>query len=262
MHSNCKFDLHDVTFLIPVRIDSDERKLNLNAVIKLLSKDFYAQIIVLEAGNKQIVQKSELKCDFSYDYIYDVDTVFYKTKYINRLLRMADTKYAIVWDVDVVALPNMVNKAVQRVRNKEAFLTFPYDGRVYTVSNILSDNFRQTLKYETLTDNSSLMNLMYGYYSRGGAYVVEREEFLKIGGENENFYGWGPEDLERVVRMEILDLKVNFEQGGVLFHLWHPRNENSWFANREIELKNRRAYLYTCQSDKESILQNIKKCKK
>lgn len=34
--------------------------------------------------------------------------------------------------------------------------------------------------------------------SVGGAFLVNRKVYLKAGGENEHFYGWGPEDTERV----------------------------------------------------------------
>lgn len=257
MESKKKYNLHDVTFLIPVRIDSEERMANFNTVIKLVSRDFDTKIIVLEAGDEQRINQNDFSDRFSYNYIYDIDPVYYKTRYVNQLLRMADTKYAIVWDVDVIAIPYQVNNAVVRLRNHEAFLAFPYDGRVFSVNNLLSDKFRQTHKYDILVSNTNIMNLMYGYYSKGGAYIVDRNEFLKIGGENENIYGWGPEDQERVVRIEILDLRVHFEQGGGLFHLWHPRKNNSWFANNEIEINNRKEFLYTCQSNKRNIIHNV-----
>lgn len=51
---------------------------------------------------------------------------------------------------------------------------------------------------------------------------------MRTGGENEYFYGWGMEDMERVKRMEILGLPVSRVDGS-LFHLFHYRNENSGF---------------------------------
>ena len=37
---------------------------------------------------------------------------------------------------------------------------------------------------------------------------------------NEHFYGWGPEDAERVRRMEILGYPVGVNTEGPLYHLW------------------------------------------
>ena len=44
--------------------------------------------------------------------------------------------------------------------------------------------------------------------------------YVQAGGENEHFYGWGPEDLERVKRMEILGYSVTRIKGD-LYHLYH-----------------------------------------
>ena len=86
---------------------------------------------------------------------------------------------------------------------------------------------------------------MYGYHSVGGAFIVNKEKYLNAGGENENFYGWGLEDCERVKRMEILNLQVHRSIGS-LFHLWHPTGKNSWFAYPKIEIRSRNEFLKTC----------------
>jgi predicted glycosyltransferase involved in capsule biosynthesis len=90
------------------------------------------------------------------------------------------------------------------------------------------------------------MKLMHGYHSVGGAFIVNKEKYIKAGGENENFYGWGPEDTERIKRMEIMNLPVCYSPG-IMFHLWHPVGKNSWFANAELERKNRRELQKTCK---------------
>jgi hypothetical protein len=61
-----------------------------------------------------------------------------------------------------------------------------------------------------------------GRSSVGGAFIVNKQRYLKGGGENENFYGWGPEDAERLKRMEILEEPTQRIEGP-LFHLHHPR---------------------------------------
>jgi len=60
------------------------------------------------------------------------------------------------------------------------------------------------------------------------------------------FMAGGPEDVDRVKRMEVLNLPVYFSDGP-LFHLWLPRGKTSWYANRSIEIKNRREFIETCK---------------
>lgn len=258
-YKSSRYDISDFTFLVPVRIDSEERKLNLITVVKFLSINFGSNIHVLEADSIQRFDPQEIDADYSYHFISDNDEVFYKAHYVNILLNLAETKFAAVWDADIIASPELVINGTCMLRKHESLLVIPYDGRVHSVDALISSVFRQRMEINVLRENIALFQLTYGYHSTGGAYFVEREKYLAYGGENKNFYGWGPEDMERVKRMEILGLKVHFEKGGGLFHLWHPRRHNSRFANKETELRNRKEFLHTCKSDRESLLKYLGK---
>lgn len=254
-----RYHIADITFLVPVRIDSEERKLNLISVIKFLSINFSSNIHVLEADSVQRFDPVEIDADYSYHFISDNDEIYYKAHYVNILLNIAETKFAAVWDSDVIAYPEMVINGTWRLKKNESFLIMPYDGRVFSIDPLMSSVFRQRMGINILKENIALFQLAYGYHSTGGAYFIEREKYLAYGGENENFYGWGPEDMERVKRMEVLGLNVHYEKGGGLFHLWHPRRHNSRFANKETELRNRKEFLHTCKSDRESLMKYLAK---
>lgn len=57
-----------------------------------------------------------------------------------------------------------------------------------------------------------------GRPSVGGAFLVNKTKYLETGGENEGFYGWGPEDVERVKRLEILELPIARTKGALYIH--------------------------------------------
>ena len=86
--------------------------------------------------------------------------------------------------------------------------------------------------------------------------MLHKDLYLKAGGENEYFYGWGMEDLERVKRMEILGLPVS-RVDGALFHLFHYRYENSWYYNETLEKESRAEYLKVCSMHKYQLEQYI-----
>ena len=94
-------------------------------------------------------------------------------------------------------------------------------------------------------------------HSVGGAFFVNKECYQDIGGENEHFIGWGPEDIERVKRCEILGYPV-FRTKGPLFHLYHPRNINSYYGSDELELKNRQEFLRICAFSNTDLKSYIK----
>lgn len=248
-----KTDLIDVTFLVPLRIDSSERKENADTLIKYTFRNFNTSFIVLEAdATRKFYPENEPK-GFRYKFIEDTNEVFHRTKWINWLISMAKTPYVAVWDTDAIAPPEQVIEAVEKLRTGEAVMSFPYDGRFYSCDRVSCDLFKRLLDIEILMKRIPVMQLMHGYHSVGGAYLVNKERYINSGGENENFYGWGPEDAERVKRMETLNLPICYSIG-VLFHLWHPTGKNSWFAYTETERHNRREFLRICQSEKEAVL--------
>src|ERR1035437_2382461 len=103
--NNIRIDLSDVTFLIPVRVESEERKTNLETLLKIIMRDYITQVIILEADTKQVVTLPKGAKNIKIEFVYDGDPVFHRTKYINQLLQMTQTFYAAVWDTDAIALP-------------------------------------------------------------------------------------------------------------------------------------------------------------
>jgi predicted glycosyltransferase involved in capsule biosynthesis len=125
-------------------------------------------------------------------------------------------------------------------------MSIPYDGRVFVCDKYLSDFFKQDPKIEILLKLAPALPLMYGFHSTGGAFLANRVKYLNAGGENENFHGWGPEDVERVKRLEVLNLPVHFADGP-FFHLWHPRGKTSCYSDKSVETQNRREFIKTCR---------------
>jgi len=178
-----------------------------------------------------------------YHFVHDEDTIYHKTKYVNQLIRLAHTPYLAVWDTDAIGIPEQILTALETLRNNMAVMAYPFDGRFYSLDEVFTQLFYQTMRYDILLNHMPKLNLMHGFYSPGGAYLVNKEKYSLAGGENENFYGWGPEDAERIKRMEVLDLPVSYAKGP-LFHLWHP--SKSYFAKKETEIQNRKEFLKTC----------------
>ena len=240
----CKTNLKDVTFVVPLRLDSTERRENINALIKYTFAHFETNLIVLEADSERRYFPETEPKDFKYEYLDDKNEVFHRTKWINKLIDVSTTPIVAVWDADAISPPDQVTDAVNKIRSDESVLGFPYDGRFYSCDRISSEIFKKILNIEILLRRIPVMNLMHGYHSVGGAFIINKNKYTSAGGENEDFYGWGPEDTERVKRLEIMKLLI-YNSPGILFHLWHPLGKNSWFVNKESERNNRQALQHT-----------------
>lgn len=243
---NEKLDLTDVTFLIRLRIDSMQRFENTNTVIRFITSHFKTNISILEVDGEQQYFPEIMVNNVRYRFVEDKNEIFHKTRWANQMISDASTPYVAVWDADAIATPEQVVEAVEKLRTGEAVMCFPYNGRFYSCDKISTDLYKTFHDIEVLNKNILVMQLMHGYHSSGGAFIVNRKQYIAAGGENENIYGWGLEDAERLKRMETLNLPV-FKSKGPLFHLWHPKVKNSWFANAEIERQNRRELLKTCK---------------
>lgn len=254
---NCLPEIENraVTFVIPLRVDSSERSANLDAVLQQLSHKKQTSILILEADTESRYVLKQAYPNVKYLFVEDSDTVFHRTKYLNRLLREADTELVGIWDTDVVLSDIQIDRALQDICEGKAVMSYPYDGRFYFCSAEESTIYRQGYLSElglkqANSDSYCITN------SVGGAFLVRKTLYLEAGGENEAFYGWGLEDKERIRRLFILGLPVTRVEGP-LFHLYHPRNENSRYRDEEAENRSRLEFLKVCGMSSEDLKRNI-----
>jgi len=237
--------MKDVSFVIPVKVDSPERSRNLDLVIAHILSHFDSPVFVMEAdGQQHYFPKMEDK-RLQYRFVEDIHQGFYHTKTLNRLYGLVDTPIMAIWDTDIIVAPQQVVETANRIRQGEAVLGLPFDGSAYHLTQKITDSYQRTMKMSTLEKQKSHAGLMNGRLTVGCAILVDRVKYLKAGGDNEYFTDWGPEDLERVKRMEIIYGKPVYRYPGYLFHLWHPRN-NSRYNDPQKELLFKREYLKIC----------------
>lgn len=241
-----KTDLTDFTFLMPLRIDSECRKENADASISFILNHFETTIIVVEGDSTRNYHPDFKNGVFHYEFLEDTRMFFHKTRYINRLIDLAVTPFIAVWDTDSIVPVDQILESAAVLRKGEAIMSIPYDGRVFMCDKFLSDLFKNIPYIEILMKLIHVLPLMYGYHSSGGAFLTNKEKYLKTGGENEKFHGWGPEDAERVKRLEIMNLPIHYSEGP-LFHMWHPRGKTSWYYSADNERQNRKEFLNTCK---------------
>lgn len=246
-----------VSFLIPLRIDSEERSQNLDVVLEKLCDIKEADIWILEADQKPRYQLKIISSRIHYLFVEDANPIFHRTRYLNRLLHKTDSDIVGIWDTDVIMPQNQIRTALEAIKEGKAVMAFPYDGFFCMLNSKLSNYYRNKPSISLLEDNFKKRSNLWCIYSVGGAFLVNRKQYLQAGGENENFYGWGPEDVERVKRMEILDMPI-YRATGVLYHLYHPRKENSYYSSNEnIEFQNRQEFLKICSMTKKELSEYI-----
>ena len=244
----------DIDFLIPIRIDSVERIENLMSNINYLIKHFDTNIYVLEASsiNNHILERL-LPKEIAYFHVEDADPIFHRTKYINALAEKSYSDNIAIWDADVIIDYCQIIDAISYLREGKAEVAIPYDGRFYDTTEIVRNVFLEFKDFHVLNDNISKMLLPYGSNMAGGAVFIRRENFNSTGGEDENFYGWGVEDWNRIEKWKKYGNRIE-RAHGPLFHLTHPRDINGRINSK---WQKRNAY-NTLRHTKESNFKEIK----
>lgn len=238
------YHLKNTSFLIYVRIDSEDRLINLELVLKHITRYFNTTIYLLEVDSSPKITSSFIKKhNIEYEFFEDVNEVFHTTKYRNYLLKRCKTAHFFIYDTDIIVNPEAVIKSQEYLINypNENVLIYPYNGDFYNISKQHRDEYALTSDYDFLKKKEKEY-LPWFKYSTGGVFGGKKTAFQNYNIDNERIYGWGPDDKERYYRLK----RKGFEIKRVdypLYHLHHQRNNNSMPRNEEIKKNNQLEYL-------------------
>ncbi|MBR5842087.1 MAG: hypothetical protein IKY64_05670 [Bacteroidaceae bacterium] len=249
------------TFVIPIRIDCEERVRNLRTVVDWLIP-LCAPILILEADKEQHISFDTFGNNsnnlLSVHFVKDEERVFHRTHYINELIKLAKTPFVAVWDADIIIDREQILRAVCYYLIEERYtLICPYNKECAYLNEHMSHIFSANHNIDFL--HHKKLKSYIGRPVCGGAYIVNKRLYNSIGGENENFIGWGPEDAERIRRTQIMGHKMGWiEDGNCAYHLYHPQNENSRFFSEETALSTRQEFIKVCSMNREELSEYIK----
>lgn len=247
----------ELRIVIPVRIDSFERLRNLKLVLhNFLVMDI--PVTILEADRRPHCSALLSSFDFDYKFVEDTNEMFHRTRYLNQLLHICTVPVVGVWDTDVILSESQIEESLNAVLVENYVFSSPYNGYFHFLTA------QQSMTYVANPDYSFLQSFFphdipfCRRASWGGAFLVNRESYLRCGGENEHFYGWGPEDVERVHRLEILGYSVHRVESEPLYHLWHSRGANSFASNADRAFRNRAELVKICSITRNELEQEVK----
>jgi len=232
---NSKIFLSDTTFIIPYKEDSEDRKKNLELCLNVLNKDFHTNLIVGVGEHESLIAIA----GFSMTKLHlNTDQLFHRTKMLNDMTKLTTTQYVANWDCDVFIPPLQVLLAVQRLRNTDTVLSYPYEWAFARMPrNKWYGEIKSVLDIGIVRDHQFNGMLRSDEVSVGGAVIFNKELYTECGLENENFISFGPEDLERIARVRLLGKKV-YRTAGNLYHLNHWVGDDSTTNNPYFQHNN------------------------
>lgn len=223
-------DLRDTTFIIPIRIESQDRAFNFQYVIQYLCNNFETNIFVWESGPKPYGQEILRKINkgptkITYWFEETNDSTFHRTRLLNSMLVECKTKIVVNYDCDILLEPSTYVSAADAIRTGKAHVVYPYfkgmsQKKIYRTT--LRSNLLEEQKH--IPENSVC----------GHCQFFNRKAYIEGGMENESYISYGNEDVERMERFQKLGYKVIWLDAYV-FHIEHARGPNSGKDNPHFE---------------------------
>ena len=240
-----KHNLTDTTFIIPVKIESDDRLRNAITVCCFLLSKFDTNILIKEVNSEPVFENEALPqikefigdtSNISYYFEKESDnSFFHKTRYFNELLSKCNTDVVSAYDIDVL-LPVSTYLKAEKMCKDEYDLVYPFgfgtqenqvkwQKKVFASDELVSDFLNQNFDFSIFENHSQKDRAQWGH-----AQFFKRTSYIEGGMENENFKAWGPEDEEKHYRFP----KLGYNVGRVIdwvYHLEHSRGDDSERTN-------------------------------
>ena len=237
-----RLDLTDVTIVISVKPESDERLANLarlHEYYRTMAKG--AEVLVVEQST---CSRIEPRPGLSVHGVAD-DGLHWKTRNMNLGAALSSRRNLLMSDCDTVPHPVALEKGLAFLAEHGGFTSL-YDGIVVNVTDERAAGitdwpsfFEGAAHYSSvdvrpgqpLTDPG--LHPLYGnaeHDAVGGCFLCTRAAFFAIGGWNPNFVSYGYEDRELHFRARRLGYGFPMTAGHNLYHFDHPRGPESRYG--------------------------------
>ena len=230
--------MKDLTYILPTRIESEDRLKNIITSVTYLLKNFpEAKVIVKEVSER---------ATFKFDAVPQIK------KYVNL---MSDTNIVCSHDVDVIYPVSSHQKAYQLIKEDQFDVIYPYGCGVYqyqvdypmeVFNSFLSSEFdMNVIQNQCRTESSTI----------GWTQFYNRAKVIEGGMWNENFLSWGAEDCEFYFRFNSLGYRVG-RVNDCIWHFEHGRTHNSHYHNPKF-IDNHNLWQWIRNQNKEKLIQYL-----
>lgn len=254
-------DLSNVTFIIPLRIETDDRLRNIILTTSFLLNNFKTKVIIKEVSDesafiefaKPILDKL-IPDQENLIHIFELDDTednsFHRTKVLNDMIMISDTEIVVNYDSDIILPIESYIESIELLKNCD--IVYPYRFGKHGERKV-----NLNTKFETQEDIDNFINVpdisefikskynpevfdnKYFYYPHaqgegwaeyGMCQFFKRKVYIDGYLENEGFIAYAPEDVERHYRWKTLGYNIQ-RVDNYAYHLEHKRTPNSWFSN-------------------------------
>jgi predicted glycosyltransferase involved in capsule biosynthesis len=231
--------MNDLTFLLPCRIESEDRLRNVVTSVTYLLKNFpESKVLVKEVDTRShfkfralpVIKKYVETDKLTHIFEESEEKFFHKTRILNDLLVAADTDIVYNHDVDVVLPLGSYFSAYTQIKTGQADAVYPFGAGVYQWAVNYSEDLMFKFLDSGFDTNVLNSNKFRVASSIGWGQMIKRKVEFEVGMWNENFISWGAEDCEFYFRLNSFGRKVGRVYDDI-YHFEHGRTFNSHYHN-------------------------------
>ena len=219
------------------------------------------EIVIGDDGSKEdtreLIDSYREKFNCPIKHVWQEDDGFQRCRILNKAIAEVSSDYILQLDGDVMIHPQFIEDHLSVVAPKQ----FVCGNRCFVLksktkrlienpSNIKLNpfNIKKRKRFYRIPTLSPLFKNKRSQTSRKGNVGCHmaywREDMIAINGYNEDFVGWGYEDIEMVERLMNSGVKKRtLLLMALQYHLWHPK------SSRAFSEKNKKMY-YDCKNNK------------
>lgn len=175
---------------------------------------------------------------------------FHKTMLLNRAGSLARGDYLMIYDVDLLPSTSVLANHLALADGSPACLVTGYRVQLPemisaapslpTPADLISTMRTDDAKHICPEDDyGALMSALLLGHLAGIPLCIPATAFRAVGGLNEDYIGWGPEDQDLIERLQDGGLTLVRATTLLYFHMPHER-EDSWYDQKLIDTNRRR----------------------
>ncbi|WP_304206469.1 glycosyltransferase [Fusobacterium perfoetens] len=239
----------------------------LEAVLESINYQTYRnfEVIVAEDDNtlEEFIQTIRKKLNYTLFHIQQKDEGYQRNKALNNGVKISSGELIVVVDQDCMLHPKFLEAYATNYEKADLFTGRRVNlGKKFT-EKVLEKRQRKISLLSLLVSNSSLkkfpdaiylpwLNLKRNTRVLGSNFGIRRELLLKINGFDEDYIGYGLEDVDLDKRCYFVGARrISMKNKAIQYHLYHPEpqgNTGRYEVNRKIfdeMYKNKR---HTCRN--------------
>jgi len=229
-----QYDLSDCSIVVPVEVDSIERREHVHFLYAYFKKYFiHHRLIIIEEGKEpqiHLLPSPEVQIEF----IPKQEGSLNISALSNQGIELVKTPFFCKCDADSLIHPKAIFDAFERLKqHPDQSFVCPFNGITWDILDPLRKQILQTLDFSSLPflthaelQMAPLPNIhLHNAHTAGLIHHFRTSVFKDLGGYNEEFIGWGYEDSEIVHRFQTLGHPRVLQEHFNGFHFAHPRKE-------------------------------------